>query len=99
MKVTSVHRPEHAPLVRLLRELRLQAGLTQADVGQKLGVSQTAISDIEINERGADFLLVLDLCDIYGVSHQDFLAEFGRRLSEEKIEPIHRIKRKDRKQL
>lgn len=80
MKVTSVHRPEHAVLIGLLRDLRIEAGLTQSDVGARLGVAQTAISDIETNERGVDYLLVHDLCKIYGTAMADFVTEFARRL-------------------
>ena len=80
MKATSVHRPEHAVLIGLLRDLRIEAGLTQSDVGALLGVAQTAISDIETNERRADYLLVHDLCKIYGIAMADFVAEFARRL-------------------
>ena len=80
MKVTSIHRPEHAVLVGFLRDLRVEAGLTQSEVAASLGVAQTAISDIEINERRADYLLVQDLCKIYGIAMPDFVAEFSRRL-------------------
>ncbi|HEY4144587.1 helix-turn-helix transcriptional regulator [Pinirhizobacter sp.] len=80
MKVTSIHRPEHAVLVGFLRDLRVEAGLTQSEVAASLGVAQTAISDIEINERRADYLLVQDLCKIYGIAMSDFVAEFARRL-------------------
>jgi|KBSMisStandDraft_5_1062788.scaffolds.fasta_scaffold199838_2 transcriptional regulator with XRE-family HTH domain len=80
MKVTSIHRPEHAVLVAFLRDLRVEAGLTQSEVAASLGVAQTAISDIEINERRADYLLVHDLCKIYGIAMSDFVAEFARRV-------------------
>lgn len=97
MKVTSVHRPEHAIVVALLRELRLKAGLTQTTVAQSLGVSQTAISDIEINERGVDFLLARDLCAIYDISMAAFIVELDKRLLEKNEHSAPRIKRKDKK--
>lgn len=95
MKVTSVHREEHAVLVALLRELRLRAGLSQAVVAQRLGVAQTSISDIEINERGVDFLLVRDLCGIYDVAMTEFIGEFEERVRQNAKRP--RVKRIDRK--
>ncbi|MFC3651305.1 helix-turn-helix domain-containing protein [Dyella humi] len=97
MKVTSVHRPEHTALVGLLRELRLKTGLTQGVVAEKLGIAQTGISDVEIGVRGVDYLLVRDLCQIYGLSVADFDALLKKRLLNEKIEPALRIKRKDSK--
>lgn len=95
MKVTSIHREEHAVLVALLRELRLRAGLSQAVVAERLGVAQTSVSDVEINERGVDFLLVRDLCAIYEVTMTDFLDEFEERLRQNAKRP--RVKRVDRK--
>jgi len=97
MKPTSVHRPEHAVLVSILREARIRAGLTQVAVAESLGISQTGVSDIEIGERGVDFLVVRDLCKLYGMSMEELLAELDQRLREEKIEPALRIKRKDKK--
>jgi transcriptional regulator with XRE-family HTH domain len=97
VKVTSVHRPEHVALVGLLRELRLKLGLTQGVVAEKLGIAQTGVSDVEIGVRGVDYLLVRDLCRIYGLTVSDFDALLKKRLLNEKIEPALRIKRKDSK--
>lgn len=96
MKVTSVHRPEHAVLVAMLRQMRLDADLTQAAVAEKLGVAQTAISDIETNVRGVDFLLVRDLCQIYKVEMEDFLPEFEKQLLKKKL-PKTKLLRKDKR--
>jgi len=97
MKVTSIHRPEHAVLVGFLRDLRVEAGLTQSEVAASLGVAQTAISDIEINERRADYLLVQDLCKIYGIAMPDFVVEFARRLKAGAKARRRTVVRKDRR--
>ena len=97
MKVTSIHRPEHAVLVGYLRDLRVEAGLTQSEVAASLGVAQTAISDIEINERRADYLLVQDLCKIYGIAMVDFVVEFARRLKAGAKARRRTVVRKDRR--
>ena len=98
MKVTSVHRPEHAVLVAMLRQMRVDANLTQAAVAEQLGVAQTAISDIETNVRGVDFLLVRDLCRIYGAELEAFLPEFEKQLLKKKL-PKARLMRRDKKRL
>lgn len=98
MKVTSVHRPEHAALVGLLRELRIEMGLTQGIVAEKLGISQTGVSDVEIGVRGVDYLLVRDLCKIYDLSVCDFEVLLHKRLLSKKTEQA-RIKRRDKKAL
>lgn len=96
MKPTSVHRPEHVALVALLKEYRLKAGLPQTAVAEHLGISQTGVSDVEIGSRGADFLVVRDLCRLYGVKIEQLVSALDKRLREGRTEPAPRIKRKDR---
>lgn len=96
MKPTSVHRPEHIALVALLKEYRLKSGLTQTAVAEHLGISQTGISDVEVGSRGVDFLVVRDLCRLYGVKIEQLSAALDKRLREGRTEPAPRIKRKDR---
>ena len=38
-----------APVGQRLRQMRLDANLTQAELAQRAGVNQTVISDLEIN--------------------------------------------------
>lgn len=99
MKPTSVHRPEYVALITLLKEYRLKAGLTQVAVAEKLGISQTGVSDIEVGSRGVDFLVARDLCKLYGRTLDRLSADLDKRLLDEKIEPAPRIKRKDKKRL
>lgn len=96
MKVTSVHRPEHAILANLLRECRVEAGMTQAQAAETLGVTQTTISKLEINERGVDFLVARDLCSIYGVDMHWLIDEIDSQILKEKV-PKVRLTRKDKK--
>lgn len=99
MRKTSVHQPHQVALVGLLRELRLKSGLTQAQAAKEIGVAQTTISDIEINERGLDLFLVRDLCKLYGSTSLDkVLIEVDRRVRKGVPELPARIVRKDRKQ-
>ncbi len=98
MKVTSIHRPEHAILATLLRECRVEAGMTQAQAAHKLRVTQTTISKLEINERGVDFLVARDLCAIYNVDMHWLLDEIERQLLRERL-PKARLVRKDKKKV
>lgn len=99
MKPTSVHRPEYVALINILKEYRLKAGLTQVAVAEKLGISQTGVSDIEVGSRGVDFLVARDLCKLYGRTLDRLSADLDKRLLDEQIEPAPRIKRKDKKRL
>ena len=79
-KPSSIHRPEHAVLAQLLRELRLAAGLTQTEAAERLGLTQTSISDFETGDRGLELLVVRDLVRIYCAGWLDFVGELERRL-------------------
>lgn len=80
-KPSSTHRPEHAVLALLLRELRLAAGMTQVQAAEKLGLSQTSISDFETNDRGLELLVVRDLVRVYGGDWLAFMTELEKRLT------------------
>jgi transcriptional regulator with XRE-family HTH domain len=80
-KPSSTHRPENVVLAQLLRELRLAAGLTQAQAATALGLTQTGISDIETSDRGLELLVVRDLVKVYGADWLAFVAELERRLA------------------
>jgi transcriptional regulator with XRE-family HTH domain len=97
MKATSVHRPEHKVLALMLRELRLEAGFTQAEAAEALGISQTALSDVEIGERGIDFLFVVDVCRLYEKVPEEFMAGFMKAVSGRKGKIPARLVRRDRK--
>jgi len=60
----------------LLRRLRIDAGLRQADLARKLRQPQSFVSKYESGERRIDVLELREICRVLGVS----LAEFVRRL-------------------
>jgi len=80
----SIHRPEHAELVALLRELRLRAGLTQAALARKLKRPQTFVSTVERGLVRQDFLQLRDWCARCGTSVSALSDEFEARLKETK---------------
>nr|AOH35793.1 transcriptional regulator [Luteimonas sp. JM171] len=51
----------------LLRALRRQAGLTQADVAGQLGVTRQAVSELENRPESATFERLMKLCAVLGV--------------------------------
>ena len=58
-----------------LKELRLQHGLTQAQLGEKVGVKQNTFTNWENGKREPNFEILLKLADLFEVS-LDWL--FGR---------------------
>lgn len=60
--------PRAAQLRGFLRQLRKDAGLTQAELALLLGKPQTFVSKSELGERRLDFLETLDFCQACGLS-------------------------------
>lgn len=60
----------------LLRRVRMDAGLRQADLARKLRQPQSFVSKYESGERRIDVLELREICRVLGVS----LTEFVRRM-------------------
>ena len=72
----------HAVLVETLVEARKRAGLTQADLAQRIGRDQSFISLIERSQRRIDTLEFYALAKALGVDPVSLFAEVVRRLPE-----------------
>jgi transcriptional regulator with XRE-family HTH domain len=55
-------------LRQAFKELRLKAKLTQIDVAHGLNKPQSYVSKYENGERKLDYVEVIELCDLFGVS-------------------------------
>ncbi len=66
-------------LQRLLRAVRLEARLTQAEVARRVGQRQSYVSKAEQGERRLDLPQLAELCDAIGIE----LDAFVRRYAEE----------------
>jgi len=64
-------------LRKLLKEARLEAGLTQVEVAAKLRVPQSYIAKIEQGERKISFIETLDLCKALGIDARDLIKLLG----------------------
>ena len=64
--------------LRLLRRVRVEAKLTQADLAKILGVTQARVSKYEQGERRIDMLEFKAICDAITLP----LMEFARRFEE-----------------
>jgi transcriptional regulator with XRE-family HTH domain len=63
-------------LITLLREMRLEAGLTQVELAVRVGKHQAHVSRYESGQRRLDVLEVREICQALGTT----LEEFARRL-------------------
>ena len=82
----SIHTRDYAIFLELLIEFRHRAGLTQAQLGQKLPFEQPAISKIERGERRVDVIELKQICERVGVSLQEFIVELQKRLEKKNAE-------------
>jgi Predicted transcriptional regulator with C-terminal CBS domains len=65
-------------LASLLRQVRIEAGLTQKQVADRIGQSQSYVSKYESGEQRLDLLELEEVCNSVGLS----LLEFVRRYLE-----------------
>lgn len=73
---------EDKRLRELLRQIRLDAGLRQTDLAERLQQPQSFVSKYESGERRLDLLEVRTICTAVGVSFEDFMARFEERTRE-----------------
>lgn len=59
----------------LLKQIRLDAGLTQAQMAEQIGQPQSFVSKYESGERRLDVLELLQVCSAAGISGADFLRK------------------------
>lgn len=70
----SIYSDEYAVLLQLLQEARKNAGLTQEELGKRLGQTQSFISKCERGERRLDVVEIRVFCQALNVSFRDFIA-------------------------
>ena len=59
---------ERKILLDILRELRKQRNLTQDQLAKSMGVKQAFVSKYETGERRLDFIDLIGICDVLGMS-------------------------------
>lgn len=80
----TIHRTEYRTLLRVLKEKRVQAGVTQEACSAALGRSQSFMSDIERGVRRLDLVELRDLCGLLKTTLGEFIEDFERALSRRK---------------
>ena len=79
----SIYTREYETLVRLLREAREEASLTQVDLAERLEQSQSFVSKCERGERRLDLIQLRTICQVLGISLTDFVRRLERELGAE----------------
>lgn len=76
----TLHSAEQKQLRKLLRQVRLGAGLRQADLAKVLGKPQSFISKFESGERRIDVLELRQVCEAIGITLEEFVNRLERLL-------------------
>jgi transcriptional regulator with XRE-family HTH domain len=80
----SIHSAQYKVFLRVLRESRLRAGLTQAQLAQKLRATQTFVSKCERGERRIDVIELRTFCGAFGISLTQFASALERAITRSK---------------
>jgi transcriptional regulator with XRE-family HTH domain len=67
-------------LVSLLREMRIEAGLTQTDLAARVDKDQAYVSRYESGQRRLDVLEVREVCQTIGITLEDFARRLEKAL-------------------
>lgn len=73
--VISLHHSRYAKLRSVLKETRINAGLTQVQLAARLHMEQSNLSKIERGERFVDALLFIDFCKACGADPAEVIRK------------------------
>jgi transcriptional regulator with XRE-family HTH domain len=76
----SIHSAQYKVFLKLLREVRRRAGLTQIDLAIRIGETQSFGSKCERGERRIDVIELRAFWSAFGVSLKEFEGSLERRL-------------------
>ena len=79
----SIYSKHQEQLQSLLREIRQEAGLKQADLAKRLKQPQSFVSKYESGERCLDFLEIRQVCLAVGISPMKFVQRFEENIKQE----------------
>jgi transcriptional regulator with XRE-family HTH domain len=74
----STHHRHYRLLLELLRDARLRIGITQAQLADTFGNTQTFVSKVERGERRLDVVEFLEWCEALGLAPAKVIADLQR---------------------
>ena len=78
----SRYSPLQEKVQKILREMRHESGMRQADLADLLGQPQSFVSKYEAGERILDFLEMRQVCSAMGFTMHEFLNRFESDINE-----------------
>jgi len=77
----SIYSRDYDAVLRQLRELRKAAGVTQVELADRLGMTQSLVSKIERGDRRLDIIELRTICGAIGVSLVEFVTKLETKLT------------------
>jgi transcriptional regulator with XRE-family HTH domain len=81
MEKKSIFTREYRVLLQLLHDARERAGVTQVELAERLGRSQSFVSKCERGETRIDLVQLHEICRILKKPLVDFVRDYEKRLS------------------
>lgn len=78
----TIHTRHYDAFKQVLRAAREDAGATQHQLAQKLGVTQSAVSKVEMGEQRIDLIQLREWCEALDIKLTDFVEHLERHLHE-----------------
>jgi transcriptional regulator with XRE-family HTH domain len=72
----STHNPDYQLLLAVLKAARKRAGVSQVDLAERLGNTQTFVSKCERGERRIDAVELVEFAEALGVEPLGLLGEY-----------------------
>lgn len=74
----SIYSKEYSLFIEELRKAREEKGLTQTEVAERLGRTQSFVSKVERSERRIDVVEVRAFCSAIGISFPEFIRSIDK---------------------
>jgi len=71
----SIYTDEYAAVLRLLKAARKRSGVTQVELAERLGQTQSFVSKVERGDRRLDIVQLRTILLEFGVSLPDFVTQ------------------------
>ncbi|TCV92129.1 helix-turn-helix protein [Luteibacter rhizovicinus] len=72
----STHHHDYQLFIAALREARLAADVTQSELADRIGNTQTFVSKVERGERRLDLVETVEICEALSVNPITFLETY-----------------------
>ncbi len=78
----SIYTDEYAAVLRLLKTARKKSGVTQIELAERLGQTQSFVSKVERGDRRLDIVQLRSILLEFGVTLPDFVRQLEAAISE-----------------